>query len=144
MKRLSLFVAPVLALLLCLAIIHHDVTDYQVSAANVAAIPFRNAAVTTAVTIKSVSGTVYGYYIYNPNASICSLDFFNATSANVTLGTTVPVASLVIPASSGANLASSPVGMFGGFYKAMSVAAVTAAGGATPCGSGMTVNVFYQ
>ena len=104
--------------------------------------PFTKPALTTTTNVKTSAGNVYGYYIYNPNASACSLDFFNVASASVTLGTTVPVLSLVIPATAGANLytAQSPLLPF----SALSVAAVTAAAGGSTCGTGMTVNLWYQ
>lgn len=102
--------------------------------------PFTNAAVTTTVSVKASSGTIFGYYIYNPNASACSADIFNTASGSVILGTTAPYLSLVIPATSGANLSITPQA----FPTAISVAAVTAAGGNTACGSGMTINLFYQ
>jgi hypothetical protein len=100
---------------------------------------YTSTAVTTAVSVQTSLTHLYGWYIYNPNASACSLDLFN--TATVTLGTTVPYASLVIPATSGANLWI-PGGLV--ITNALSVAAVTAAGGGTTCGTGMTVDLFYQ
>lgn len=99
---------------------------------------YRNAALTSTAVVQAAQTNLYGYYIYNPNASACSLDFF--TTATPTLGTTVPRLSLVIPATTGANLSFPPLV----FPTAMSVAAVTAAGGASTCGTGMTVNLFFQ
>ena len=103
---------------------------------------YTKAAVTTATNVKTSQGNLFGYYIYNPNSSACSLDFFNAASASVTLGTTAPILSLVIPATSGANLftPTNPLVSFA----ALSVASVTAAGGGSTCSTGMTVNLFYQ
>lgn len=105
---------------------------------------YSSPAVTSLVTVQSSATRLYGWYIYNPNASACSLDLF--TAFPITLGTTVPVASLVIPPSSGANLwipggAPLPTPSTSNFF---SWAAVTAAGGGTTCGTGMTVNLWYQ
>jgi len=105
--------------------------------------PFRNSAVTSAVTVQSTTTDVYGYYLYNPNASMCSLDFFNATSANVTLGTTVPILSFPVPATSAVHFFVTRTSV-AHFQTALSVAAVTAAGGGTTCSTGMVVNLDYQ
>lgn len=100
---------------------------------------FRNAAVTTAVTIQGKLTTLRGFYILNTNASVCSVDLFNAVSGSVTLGTTVPQMSLVIPASQSIELSDMVVS----FPSALSVAAVTAAGGGTTCTTGLVVNIWY-
>src|SRR5712691_12463305 len=62
--------------------------------------PFYNAALTTGATVKSSAGNLYGWDIYNPNASVCFLQVFNATQANVTLGTTAPLFSIEVGATS--------------------------------------------
>jgi uncharacterized membrane protein YqgA involved in biofilm formation len=126
MKRLSLS-------LLLFALLAAGLTAYPV---------FTNSALTSTTAVQSTTTDLYGWYIYNPNASACSLDFFNATTSNVTLGTTVPKLSLVIPATSGANLIFP--NSIAHFQTALSVAAVTAAGGSSTCSTGMTVNLFYQ
>ena len=99
---------------------------------------YRNAALTTTQVVQASQTNWYAYYVYNPNATACSLDLF--TTVSPTLGTTVPKVSLVIPPTTGANLTIPPTV----FPNAMSVAAVTAAGGGTTCSTGMTVNLWYQ
>jgi hypothetical protein len=58
----------------------------------------------TAQAIKASAGCVYGYYIYNPNATAQFVQFYNTASGSVTVGTTNPLFMLTIPATSGANL----------------------------------------
>jgi hypothetical protein len=100
--------------------------------------PYRNGAVTTAVTVKSATGNLYAWFIYNPNASACSLDLFNTTSP--TLGTTVPVLSLMVPPTSAANIAPGAAA-WANFSTAIGAAAVTSPGGASTCATGMTVDL---
>lgn len=100
---------------------------------------FTRPALTATVVVQTSLTHFYGYYVYNPNASTCSLDLFS--TATPTLGTTLPYASFVIPATGGANLWI-PGGVVTG--NALSVAAVTTPGGASTCGTGMTVNLWYQ
>jgi hypothetical protein len=47
--------------------------------------------------IKATAGQLYGYYFANTNASARYLKFYNATAANVTVGTTTPVLTLYLP-----------------------------------------------
>lgn len=48
--------------------------------------------------IKASAGQLYGYYFYNAAASARYLKFYNATAANVTVGTTTPVLTIPVPA----------------------------------------------
>lgn len=50
--------------------------------------------------IKATAGQVYGWYIFNAVASVRYVKFYNATAANVTVGTTTPVLTLPVPTSS--------------------------------------------
>jgi len=47
--------------------------------------------------VKTSEGVLYGYYFYNANAALRYLKFYNATAANVTVGTTTPVMTLPLP-----------------------------------------------
>lgn len=58
----------------------------------------------TAQAIKASAGCLYGYYIYNPNATAQFVQFYNTAAASVTVGTTNPLFMLTIPATSAANL----------------------------------------
>lgn len=54
--------------------------------------------------VKATAGNIYGYYVFNAAASVAYLKFYNATAANVTVGTTTPVATFPVPAGSAANV----------------------------------------
>ena len=105
---------------------------------------FYSAAITSTTALKTVGGSVCGwYYLSNPNASQCSLDIFNAATGSVSLGSTTPVLSFVIPANGGATIPPVKVAL-ATLPAAISAAGVTAAGGGTTCGSGLTVNLWIQ
>lgn len=53
---------------------------------------------------KATAGQVYGWYIYNAASSVRYVKLYNATAASVTVGTTTPVMTIPIPATSGANV----------------------------------------
>lgn len=113
------------------------------SSSSFALTSFEADAVTTATTVKSSAGNFYGYLVTNTNTSTCYLQVFNTTSP--TLGTTAPILSIGIPASSTAAGAANffmriPVN----FSTAIAVAATTASKGASTCGTGMTVVILYE
>lgn len=58
----------------------------------------------TAQVIKATAGQLFGYYIYNPNATAQFVQFYNTAAASVTVGTTNPLFMLTIPPTSAANL----------------------------------------
>jgi hypothetical protein len=76
--------------------------------------------------IKTSAGTLAGYYIYNPNATAVYVQFWNALTANVTIGTTTPYFMLTIPPTSAANLWMAPGVRFS---TAMGWSATSTAGG---------------
>jgi hypothetical protein len=80
----------------------------------------------TAQAIKASAGQLYGYYIYNPNATAQFVQFYNTAQASVTVGTTNPLFMLTVPATSAANLMF-PMGV--AFGTAMSWSATSTAGG---------------
>lgn len=80
----------------------------------------------TAQAIKASAGCLYGYFIYNPNATAQYVQFYNTASGSVTVGTTNPLFMLVIPATSGANMWLNEGALF---TTAMSWAATSTAGG---------------
>jgi hypothetical protein len=97
---------------------------------------------TTVRTIKGTAGTLMGYYIYNPNAAVAYVQFFDVASATpVTLGTTVPDLTYGIPATAGANLISD-TGIT--FTNGIKMAVTTTATGLTAPGTGLDVNIYYQ
>jgi hypothetical protein len=96
---------------------------------------YTNTSITSAATVKSAPGNVYGYSISNSGGSACYAELFNATPANVTLGTTAPTFVIPAPAGGGANLSFPPVP----FGTAISIAAVTSPGGSSTCAVAATV-----
>lgn len=58
----------------------------------------------TETAVKATAGQLGGWYLYNDGAAEVCVKFYNATTANVTVGTTVPDFTIVIPAGSGANV----------------------------------------
>jgi len=98
--------------------------------------------VATAQVVKSTAGQLYGYYAYNPEAAVTFVHFYNTAAASVTVGTTNPLFTIAIPATSAANL-SIPQGIT--FSNAgWSVAATTTAGGNTAPATGVSLVVWYM
>jgi hypothetical protein len=94
---------------------------------------------TTAASCKASAGNVYGFSIYNPNASLCVMQVFNTSS--ITLGTTQELLDIPVLPTGGNNYAYIfPVNFSADIY----VASTTAAHGATTCTTGMLVNLFYE
>lgn len=58
----------------------------------------------TAQAISAAAGQVYGWYIYNPNATAQYVQFYNTAQGSVTVGTTNPLFMLTLPATSAANV----------------------------------------
>lgn len=95
----------------------------------------------TAQQVKATVGTVGGWYIYNPNATAMYVNFYNSTSAGVTVGTTNQQMVIVIPATSAANVE------FGNgitFATAISISATTTGGGNTAPGTALEANIYYK
>lgn len=92
------------------------------------ATPKFNAALSTTVSaLKSTPGRVTSYEIYNPGNALAYVQFFDAKAADVTLGTTVPVWIVPVPAG---GRAVGPNDMLR-FQVAISMAAATTATGST-------------
>ena len=103
---------------------------------------FFSSAVTNPVTVKLAGGNLYGYHLFNPNATTCYLQVFNVLAPSVSLGTTQPVFSLPIGTQPIA-VGPSPLA-FANFTAAISVAATTTPFGGVACATGMVVNLFYE
>lgn len=95
----------------------------------------------TATSIKGTAGQVFGWYFYNPNATVAYVQFFNTASGSVTVGTTAPVYSVGVPATSGANVFSENGVAHG---TAITIAITTTRAGSTSPGSTVDYNVFYK
>lgn len=100
------------------------------------------AATKTDIGTANTAGQVVGWYIYNPNATVAYVQFFNAQASAVTLGTTAPVYSLGIPGGAAANL---PPGVGGLTHAtAISIAVTTTRAGSTGTGSTVDYNIWYK
>lgn len=91
--------------------------------------------------VKSSTGQLYGYDLYNNNAAQAYVQIFNVASGSVTLGTTVPDMVIVIPANGGRNVSYTAGVAFS--------TAITYAVTATRTGSGVMtnavdINFFYK
>lgn len=92
---------------------------------------FRNTALTsTAVAIKTSASNLYGYTLLNVNTSPVYVKLYNATVAGTTVGTTVPLAVIMVPAGNGTTpgavyLAPDSISSAQFFSTALTVAAVT-------------------
>lgn len=98
--------------------------------------------ITNAVTaVKTSAGNLYGWYIFNSNSTLVYCQFFNATTGNVTLGSTSPFMAFGIPAGLGANvLSNTPIA----FSTAISIAFTTTRSGSTAPSNTIDYNFFYE
>jgi hypothetical protein len=95
----------------------------------------------TAQAIKGGVGCVYGYFIYNPNATAQFVQFYNTAQGSVTVGTTNPLFMLTIPATSAANLWTD-TGIQ--FSSAISWAATSTAGGNGAPGTALDAVCWFK
>lgn len=96
----------------------------------------------SAQAIKASAGQLYGWYIYNPNATAAYVNIYNIAAASVTVGTSTPQMNIVIPATSAANILGA-VGIE--FTNAgFSASATTTGGGNTAPGTALEANFFYK
>jgi hypothetical protein len=99
--------------------------------------------------VKATAGTVYGVWFSNMATSTRFLKFYNATAANVTVGTTAPVLTLAMPGNSSDDVsgAVSAGGHGIKFDTAICVAATTGIADndtGAPSANDCIVNVFYK
>jgi len=119
----------------------------QPSSASAAALTnFTPAFVTSAATIDASPGNLLSFQVWDSGSAACYLEFFNAASGSVTLGTTPPIWVVgLFPTSSNSFEANSPAGFALNFSTALSVAAVTTEGGSTTCPSSTAfLNAGYK
>lgn len=98
--------------------------------------------------IKASAGQVYGWYFANLASSTRFIKFYNATAANVTVGTTTPVLTLPLPGNSSDDIAANALGGMGiTFDTAITVAATTGVADSdvgAPGANEVIVNIFYK
>lgn len=98
--------------------------------------------------VKTAAGQVYGWYIANLATTTRFVKFYNATAANVSVGSTTPVLTLPIPGNSSDDVAANALGGMGiAFDTAICVAATTGVADANtgaPAANDVVINVFYK
>lgn len=98
--------------------------------------------------VKATAGTVYGVWFSNTATATRFLKFYNATAANVTVGTTTPVLTLALPGNATDDISgvfSIPQGI--AFATAITVAATTGVADndtGAPAANDVIVNIFYK
>jgi len=95
---------------------------------------------TAGTNIKATAGNVYGFYIFNPNPTVCYLQFYNSVAP--TLGTNA-----LHPYGIQAGYTTAiPIGQFAlfNFATAISTGETTTATGSTQCTAAMTATILYQ
>jgi hypothetical protein len=98
--------------------------------------------------VKATAGQVYGVWVTNLATTTRFVKFYNATAANVVVGTTTPVITLAIPGNTSddvTGLFSSTMGI--AFDTAITVAATTGIADAdtgAPAANDVLINVFYK
>jgi hypothetical protein len=98
--------------------------------------------------VKATAGTLYGVMFSNMAASTRFLKFYNATAANVTVGTTTPVLTIAIPGNTSDDVSgvfSVPQGI--AFSTAITMAAttgITDADTGAPGANEVIVNAIYK
>lgn len=93
---------------------------------------------------KGTAGSLYGWYFYNDGAAEVYVKLYNATAANVVVGTTTPKMTIPVPAGSAANMAFPP-GIK--FDTAITIAATTGVADAdttAPAANQVVANLFYK
>ena len=111
--------------------------------------PFFDAAVTAAVNVSTACrGRLMGFQAYNVNTTDAFLQVFNVPAASVTLGTTTPIQSYLIPRGNatdrgGAAESFLPDGLILD-GSAISIAATTTEAGSTTVTTGLEVNLQYS
>jgi hypothetical protein len=98
--------------------------------------------------VKASAGQVYGMWVSNTATSTRFLKFYNATAANVTVGTTTPVITIPIPGNSSDDVSGLLASAHGiAFGTAITVAATTAVADndtGAPGANEVIVNIFYK
>ena len=100
--------------------------------------------VSSSQNVKSSAGQLYGYYAFNKATSISFLKLYNVSGA-ISLGTDVPVLTIPLPISGGAN-AFSDIGL-AGFTNGIGIAATSGLpvdNTALPAASAIVVDLFYK
>lgn len=94
--------------------------------------------------VKTSAGKVYGWYMYNNASSVRYVKLYNDTAANVTVGSTAPVLTVPLPASSGANVEYTNGIPFSTAISAAATTGVADSDTGAPSANDVVVNIFYK
>lgn len=98
--------------------------------------------------VKATAGSVYGMWVTNTATATRFLKFYNATAANVTVGSTTPVITIGIPGNTSDDIAAVFAGAHGiAFATAITVAATTGAADAdtgAPGTGDIVIDLFFK
>lgn len=98
--------------------------------------------------VKATAGAIYGMWVTNTATATRWIKFYNATAANVTVGTTTPVLTIGIPGNSSDDISGLVASAFGiAFSTAITVAATTGVADAdvgAPGVNDVVINLFYS
>lgn len=94
--------------------------------------------------VKTSAGQLYGWYIYNAASSVRYVKLYNATAASVTVGTTTPVMTIPIPATSGANVEFTNGIAFSTAITAAATTGVADSDTGAPGANEVIVNLLYK
>lgn len=111
------------------------------TASAVALTPSAKATLTTAVVVKASAGNVYGFSVTNGAASVCWIEFMNA-SASPVLGTAA-IFSVALPASGTVNMGPGDFAL-ANFSTGISVGIATLVNGSTACGTAGNATIFFK
>lgn len=100
------------------------------------------------VTVKASAGQIYGLWFTNTAVATRFLKFYNATTANVVVGTTTPVITIALPGNTTDDIS----GVFSSAYgiqfdTAITIAATTGIADSdtgAPTANDVVVNLFYK
>lgn len=95
--------------------------------------------------VKATAGQVYGWVVHNANAATLYMKFYNATAADVSVGTTTPALTVPVSPVSEGQVFSIPMGIE--FDTAITVAVTTGVADAdtgAPAGSDFQINLFFK
>ena len=103
---------------------------------------------TTKQAVKASAGQIYGMWFTNTAATTRFLKFYDATTANVTVGTTTPVITIALPGNTSDDISGVFSTAYGiKFNTAITIACTTAAADndtGAPTANDVIVNIFYK
>lgn len=94
--------------------------------------------------IKATAGALYGYYFANTNAAARYMKFYNATAANVTVGSTTPVLTFYLPPTSAGHIGFAYAVPFDTAITAAATTGVADADTGAPSANDVILNAFYK